>query len=69
MPTQLLLLLHPFNGLFSRTSWGSQYQKGKTSLHLKEEEKTGFGDAVASAGPHANNLHLAANNLHFAPNK
>jgi len=28
----LLLLLHPFNGLFSRTTWVSRYQKGKTSL-------------------------------------
>jgi len=28
----LLLLLHPFNGLFSRTTWISRYQKGKTSL-------------------------------------
>ena len=24
----LLLLLHPFNDLFSRTTWGNQYQKG-----------------------------------------
>ena len=24
----LLLLLHPFNGLFSRKTWVSQYQKG-----------------------------------------
>jgi len=29
---QLLLLLHPFNSLFSRTTWVSWYQKGKTSL-------------------------------------
>jgi len=28
--------LHPFNGLFSRTTWVSQYQKGKTSLYLNE---------------------------------
>jgi len=28
--------LHPFNGLFSRTTWVSQYQKGKTSLDLNE---------------------------------
>jgi len=28
----LLLLLHPFNGLFSRTTWVSWYQKVKTSL-------------------------------------
>ena len=27
---------HPFNGLFSRTTWVSQYQKGETSLDLKE---------------------------------
>ena len=30
----LLLLLHPFNGLFSRTTWVSRYQKGKTNLDL-----------------------------------
>ena len=29
---ELLLLLLPFNGLFSRTTWVSRYQKGKTSL-------------------------------------
>jgi len=28
---ELLLLLHLYNGLFSRTTWVSQYQKGKTS--------------------------------------
>jgi len=30
----LLLLLQPFNGLFSGTTWVSQYQKGKTSHDL-----------------------------------
>jgi len=40
----LLLLLHPFNGLFSRTTWVSRYQKGKTSLDLNEaEDDGGFG--------------------------
>ena len=29
---ELLLLLQPFNGLFSRTTWVSRYQKGKTNL-------------------------------------
>ena len=29
---RLLLQLQPFNGLFSRTTWVSQYQKGKTNL-------------------------------------
>ena len=33
----LLLLLHQFNGLFSRTTWVSRYQQGKTSLDLNEE--------------------------------
>ena len=32
---------HPFNGLFSRTSWVSQYQKGKTSLDLNEPRDDG----------------------------
>ena len=27
-----MLLLQPFNGLFSRTTWVSWYQKGKTNL-------------------------------------
>jgi len=29
-----ITLLHLFNGFFSRTTWVSQYQKGKTSLNL-----------------------------------
>jgi len=32
----LLLLLHPFNGVFSRTTWLSWKPKGKTSLDLNE---------------------------------
>ena len=28
--------LHPFNGLFSRTTWVSRYQKGIASLDLNE---------------------------------
>jgi len=30
------LLLHPFNGLFSGTTWISRYRRGKTSLDLSE---------------------------------
>ena len=30
----LLLLLQPFNGLFSRATWVGPFQKGKTSLVL-----------------------------------
>jgi len=33
--------LHPFNGRFSRTTWVSQYQKGKTSLDLNEARDDG----------------------------
>ena len=38
----LLLLLHPFNGLFSRTTWVSRYRKGKTSLDLNEARDDGL---------------------------
>ena len=37
----LLLLLHPFNGLFSRTTQVSWYQKGKISLDLNEARYDG----------------------------
>ena len=36
-----VLLLHLFNGLFSRTAWVSQYQKGKTSLDLNRARVDG----------------------------
>jgi len=48
---------HPFNGLFSRTTWVSQYQKGRTMFDMIEARDDGV--AVASAGPHANRLHPA----------
>jgi len=34
----LLLLLHPFNGHFSRTTWVSQHQKGKPFCIFLEQE-------------------------------
>jgi len=37
----LLLLLHPFNGRFSRTTWVSQHQKGKPFWILLEQEMMG----------------------------
>ena len=37
----LLLLLQLFNGLFSRTTWVRQYQKGKRSLDLNEARDDG----------------------------
>jgi len=53
---QLQWLLHPFNGLFSRTTWVSRHQKGKPSGFCWSK---GWWVAVASAGPYANHLHLA----------
>jgi len=38
MTNLLLLLLHPFYGLFSRKNLGNRYQKGKTSLDLNEAD-------------------------------
>ena len=38
---QATLLLYPFNGLFSRTTWVSQYQKGKINLDLNEARDNG----------------------------
>jgi len=38
----LLLLIHPFNGLFSRTTWVSRHQKGKPFWILLEQEMTGW---------------------------
>ena len=37
----LLLILHPFNGLFSRTTQASRYQKDRTSLDLNETRDDG----------------------------
>ena len=38
---------------------GYLYQKGKTSLDLNEARDDEVWEAVAPAGPYANNLHLA----------
>jgi len=34
--------VHPFNGLFSRTTWVSQHQKGKPFWILLEQETMGW---------------------------
>jgi len=38
----ILLLLHPFNAFFSRTTWVSWYQKGKPFWILLEQEIMGW---------------------------
>jgi len=49
------VLLHPFNGLFSRTTCVSRQH-----IILDFTAARDDGAAVASAGPYANHLHLAA---------
>jgi len=48
---------YPLNNLFSRTTWASRHQKGKTILDSNEARHDGA--AVESAGPYASHLHLA----------
>ena len=38
----LELLLHPFNSLFSKTTWISRYQKGKSNLYFNEARDDGI---------------------------
>jgi len=40
-------ILHPLNGLFSRRTWVSQYQKGKTSVNLSEARDDGDGSGIS----------------------
>jgi len=56
-----LLLLHSFNGLFSRTTWVIRHQKSRTIMAKPIWIYWGKRQwvAVASAGPYAN-LHLAS---------
>jgi len=56
---KLLLLLHPFSGLFSRTTWISRHQKSKPFNHSGFYRSKRWQGGVASAGPYANHWHLA----------
>ena len=42
--TELQQQQQPFNGLFSRITWVSRYQKGKTNLYLLEQETVSGSD-------------------------
>ena len=58
--TNTFITKHSFIGLFSRTTWEHQHQKGKTILGFHEARvDKSFRMAVASAWPYANTLHLA----------
>jgi len=48
------LVLHPFNGPISGTTWESQYQKGKTNLDLLEQDMVsgnGISLAICKSAP------------------
>jgi len=56
----ILLLLHPFNGLFSRITWVSWHQKGKPFWILLQQEMMGW---------QWHQLHHYANHLHLTPDR
>jgi len=74
---KLLLLLHPLNGLFFRTTWISRYRKGKTSRDLNDAKD----DGAASSGSKSQNSHhkdqlisraqvvSSCTSLHLAPDR
>jgi len=53
-PVAVVVNRHPFNSLFSRTTWVSQHQKDQTYLDFNEARDNEV--AVASAGPYG--IHL-----------
>jgi len=56
----ITLLLHPRNGLFSRTTWVSRHQKGKTSLDLNEARDDGVWGCSGISWTICQQLHLAS---------
>ena len=65
---QLLLLLHPFNSLFSRTTWLSWYQKAKTSLDLNKARDDGRCSGISwtirkQSAPHSRQITMPAPHL------
>ena len=52
-------ILRPFDGFFSRTTWISRYQKGRTILDFNEARDDGRQWHQLD---HTNHLHLAPDN-------
>ena len=48
--------LQPFNGLFSRTTWVSRYQKGKTNLDFTGASGSGISWAICKSAPHSRQI-------------
>ena len=59
----LPLVLHPFNSLFSRTTWVNRYQKRKTGLDSNEARDDGV--LGCSGIGYANSLHLVQTDNHI----
>ena len=59
----LPLVLHPFNSLFSRTTWVNRYQKRKTGLDSNEARDDGV--LGCNGIGYANNLHLVQTDNHI----
>jgi len=72
---RVCVLLHPFNGLFSRTAWVSWYQKGKTSLDLnvaRDDGVVGFSGIswaiCKQSPPHCRQIPRTTHHHHFFNN-
>ena len=55
----LLLLLHPFNGLFFQDNLGKLAPERQTILDFTGVRDDAVAVALALSGPYANHLHLA----------
>jgi len=53
-------VLQPFNGLFSRTTWVSQYQKGKTNLEQETVSSSGISWAICKSAPRSRQITMPA---------
>jgi len=62
LPPIKLTVVVPFNGLFSRTTWVSKHQKGKTILDMDFKKARDDGVAVASVGPYTDCASLQTDN-------
>ena len=58
--------LHLFNGLLSRTTWVSRYQKGKTSMDLNQARDDGVWEWQSD---HMLDTSWTTCNLHLAPDR
>ena len=51
---------HPFNGLFSRTTWVRLHQKGYTKLEFNDAREVGSSMSYKSFAPHSKQITMPA---------